>query len=312
LTRRQIHPAISRLEERRIDGIHLARVEQFGRPGADPIVSIIVPLYGRIDFLEQQLAQFVHDPDMREVDLVYVLDSPELATALLRSAGWMEALYGVPFRVAITDRNGGFAAVNNLGASISRGRLLLLMNSDVLPLEPGWLAALIDAYDSIPNVGVIAPRLLYEDGSLQHAGLYFHFDRLSATWNNEHFYKGLHASLPAAQVRREVPAVTAACLMIASQLYAEVGGLRGAYVQGDYEDSDLCLRLAERGLGVWYVPEATLYHLEGQSYPSEIRELTGRYNRWLHTELWHDRIVQVMSGTRVGPIPGEAAAKGAR
>ncbi len=192
LTRGQIHPAISRLEERRIDGIHLARVEQYGRPPTDPIVSIIVPLYGRIDFLEQQLAQFVHDPGMQEVDLVYVLDSPELATALLRSAGWMEALYGLPFRVAITDRNSGFAAANNLGASISRGRLLLLMNSDVFPAAPGWLGTLTDAYDSIPSVGVISPRLLYEDGSLQHAGLYFHFDRLSSTWNNEHFYKGLH------------------------------------------------------------------------------------------------------------------------
>lgn len=295
LIRGQIHPALNALEQRRNEGIFPIRVEQYGIPPANPNVSVIVPLFGRIDFLEQQLAQFVHDPAMHEVDLLYVLDSPELSDGLLQSAAWMESLYGVPFRIAVADRNGGFAAANNVGASIARGRLLLLMNSDVFPDQPGWLAAMVRAYDTIPNVGVIGPKLLYEDGSLQHAGLYFDFDRVSGMWYNAHYFKGLHGSLPAAQVMRQVPAVTAACAMISAELYRELGGLQGKYIQGDYEDSDLCLRLYERGLGAWYVPDATLYHLEGQSYPTAVREMTGRYNRWLHSEVWGDLIPQVMA-----------------
>jgi GT2 family glycosyltransferase len=300
LIRGHIHPAISALQGRLNEGIHLLRVEQFGIPPSDPEVSILVPLYGRTDFLEHQLAQFVHDPEMRAVDLIYLLDSPELAPELLHSAAWAEQLYDVPFRIAISDRNGGFAVANNLAASIAKGRLLLLMNSDVLPVGPGWLSPLVDAHDSFPNVGAVAPRLLYEDGSLQHAGLYFHFDRVSRTWNNEHYYKGLHGSLPAAQSRRRVPAITAACLMISKALYDEMGGLKGIYVQGDYEDSDLCLRLAELGLDVWYIPDVSLYHLEGQSFPSEVRERTGQYNQWLHTELWHQRITAVMAEAEGG------------
>jgi GT2 family glycosyltransferase len=91
-----------------------------------------------------------------------------------------------------------------------------------------------------------------------------------------------------------VPAVTAACLMINRDLYQEMGGLRGAYVQGDYEDSDLCLRLLEAGYENWYLPEVELYHLEGQSYLSSERRLASRYNAWLHTELWNERIESVM------------------
>ena len=82
--------------------------------------------------------------------------------------------------------------------------------SDVFPTEPAVLAVAMLRLNP-ERWGSSPPRLLYEDGSLQHAGLYFHFDRLGWTWNNEHYYKGLHGSLPAAQVRREVPAVTAAC-----------------------------------------------------------------------------------------------------
>jgi GT2 family glycosyltransferase len=121
-------------------------------------------------------------------------------------------------------------------------------------------------------------------------------------WNNEHFFKGLHRSLPAANVPRPVPAVTAACMMIDAASYREVGGLRGMYVQGDYEDSDLCLRLSKIGREAWYLPSVELYHLEGQSYPSQLRELVGSYNRWLHTAVWDAIIQELMDQHRNSPV----------
>ena len=71
--------------------------------------------------------------------------------------------------------------------------------------------------------------------------------------------------------------------MIDRDLYEEAGGLSHAYVQGGYEDSDLCLRLIELGRQNWYMPGAELYHLEAQSYTSERRKLAAAYNVWLHT-----------------------------
>jgi len=71
--------------------------------------------------------------------------------------------------------------------------------------------------------------------------------------------------------------------------------LPGIYVHGDYEDSDLCLRLIEAGYENWYLPEVELYHLEGQSYLSSERWLTSRYNAWLHTQLWNDQIEKAMA-----------------
>ena len=91
-----------------------------------------------------------------------------------------------------------------------------------------------------------------------------------------------------------MPAVTGACMMIAASLYAQLGGLRGRYIQGDYEDSDLCLRLRDMGHESWYLPDVELYHLEGQSYPSSERQLTTEYNKWLHTSIWHEAIAGLM------------------
>jgi GT2 family glycosyltransferase len=118
------------------------------------------------------------------------------------------------------------------------------------------------------------------------------FERRSVgdRWTNEHYYKGFHREFPLASRSREVLAVAGACLMVERQLYRDVGGLKGAYVHGDYEDSDFCLRLRERGRRNWYEASVEMYHLEGQSYPSEVRRLASDYDGWLHTEIWRDAL----------------------
>ena len=294
-------PALSRLVAHRTGPEEVTAVHAFGTPPAAPDVTVLVPLYKRIDFLEHQLAAFVSDPAMREVDLVYVLDSPELAEQAVRLAEGLSRMYDVPFRLVLLRRNLGFADANNVGARSARGRLLLLLNSDVLPDRPGWLAALVEAHDRLPDVGAVGAKLLYEDDSLQHAGMYFDRPQGSSLWTNGHYFKGLHRSFPPACVERAVPAVTGACLLLATDLWREVGGLCGGFVQGDYEDSDLCLRLLQRGRRNYYVPSAELHHLEGQSYPDELRRAVGRYNTWLQTHLWDDQVRSAMRDHGAAP-----------
>ena len=226
---------------------------------------MVVTLYGRIDFLHHQVLHFAQDPGMREAELIYVLDSPELSEPLHHLASQIHALHGFPFRVAKLSRNAGFPVANILGTALARGRLLLLLNSDVLPDRPGWLEQMVSFYDSQPDIGALGPKLLFEDDSIQHAGVYFEREADSGLWGNLHYFKGLHRDFPAASVTRPVPALTGACLMVDRALYEEVGGLRHEYIlQGGYEDSDLCLRLIDRGRRNWYLADAELYHLEGR------------------------------------------------
>jgi GT2 family glycosyltransferase len=223
-----------------------------------------------------------------------VLDSPELSEELDRFAAALHALYELPFRTVTLSRNAGFATANNIGASLSRGRLLLLLNSDVLPDASGWVRTMAAFYDATPSIGALGPKLLYEDGSLQHAGMYFAREPGASLWGNLHYFKGLQSDFQQANVSQPVPAVTGACLMIERSLWEEVGGLRPVYVQGGYEDSDLCLRLIEAGRDNWYLPHVELHHLEDQSYPSDARRMATAYNTWLQTHLWGERIEQLM------------------
>jgi GT2 family glycosyltransferase len=84
-------------------------------------------------------------------------------------------------------------------------------------------------------------------------------------------------------------------MLVDRQLYHQVGGLAGSFVQGDFEDSDLCLRLRAQGRRTWYVPQVELYHLEGQSYPDELRRTVATYNGWLQTMTWDDDLTTLMT-----------------
>jgi GT2 family glycosyltransferase len=298
-------PAVTRIQDQLEERAEIEEVFQYGEPPRDPETSIVVPLYGRIDFLEQQLAQFVHDPQLGDTDLIYVLDSPELAPALEDLAGQLFELYDLPFRIAVLSQNGGYSVANNRGVSLARGRLLLLLNSDVLPDRPGWLSRIVEFHDGHEGIGALGVKLLFEDDTLQHAGIRFQRPPGGGAWENQHFFKGLHRDLPAANVSRRVPAVSGACMMISRDTYEQLGGLRGMYVQGDYEDTDLCLRLRKEGLDTWYLPEVELYHLEGQSYALETRHAMSRYNVWLHSRLWDPQIESAMA--ELGAVTGPAA-----
>ena len=296
LRRNHLRPALARLQDRHRDSIEVESVVDYGVPNASPAVSVVVTLYGRIDFLHHQVLHFAQDPAMREAELIYVLDSPELAEPLHHLAAQIHALHGFPFRVAKLSRNAGFPVANILGTALARGRLLLLLNSDVLPDRPGWLEQMVSFYDSQPDIGALGPKLLFEDDSIQHAGVYFEREAESGLWGNLHYFKGLHRDFPAATVTRPVPALTGACLMVDRALYEEVGGLRHEYIlQGGYEDSDLCLRLIDRGRRNWYLADAELYHLEGQAHAPVSRQTTVAHNTWLQTELWGPLIERVMS-----------------
>ena len=299
LRRHHISPALSALQLRRSRRIGIDNEVLLGEQPASPQVSILVPLYGRLDLLEHQMAQFADDPELHRAELIYVLDSPELKADLLSMAEGLFRLYRLPFRIIVLSENAGFSTANNIAASRARGQLLLLLNSDVLPNEPGWLSKLTDFYTTLEKPGSVGPKLIYEDNSLQHAGLYFEQVPGSEMWTNEHYYKGLHGSLPAANLARSVPAVTGACLMIDASLFASIGGFSGIFIQGDYEDSDLCLRLSGAGHSNWYYPDVVLYHLEGQSYPKPARQLYYEYNRWLFNEMWSGTIRAANSDTRL-------------
>lgn len=288
-----------------IEGIWAARrhprdrevVHDIGDVPREPDVSVVVPLFGRFDFVEYQMSLFADDRDWESAELIYVVDDPRIADEVLRLCRDRYDLFRVPCRVIACDRNNGFAKANNIGVSHARGRLVLLLNSDVMPRRHGWLAQMVKTYDALDKPGALGAQLLFPDGSVQHAGMRFEqLSRYPRLWLNDHPGKG-HPRRPASEPR-QVPSVTAACLMIGRELYLEVGGLDEGYILGDFEDSDLCLKLWERGRRSYLAPAVELYHLERQSQnlvgSSQWRSGLTLFNAWRHTVRWDSTIRRVM------------------
>ena len=110
---------------------------------------------------------------------------------------------------------------------------------------------------------------------------------------------GLDPSFDPAKGLTELPAVTGACMIMRRQDFDNVGGFDQGYLIGDFEDSDLCMKVQVAGLKVGYLPEATLTHLERQSFrllgDGSFRNLVVRFNAWRHHQRWGTAIGELMA-----------------
>jgi len=298
----QIGPALARAPFRRSRDT-ISDLIRFAETPQAPEVSIIVPIYGRYDFVEYQLSQFANDPDFREwIELIYVLDDPGLTDGFCAYCADIAPIYEVPFGVVLSREHLGFAGANNLGVRYAQADLLILLNSDVIPSRGGWVTAMRERFEALADVGALGTRLVYPDGALQHDGMRFkRLPSLGNLWINDHPGKGLPAMpTPAGEAVAPVQASTAACLMLRKSDFLAVGGFDEGYIIGDFEDSDLCLALQDQGKRTYVARDVVLYHLERQSQrlfadPSWREKITV-YNCWRHTRKWQSQIERTSAG----------------
>jgi GT2 family glycosyltransferase len=271
----------------------------FGLPPANPKASVIVPLYGRIDLVMYQMSIFTNDPDfLKHAELIYVLDDPRQYTAVRRYVESLYPLYRVPFKLIRYDANLGYAKANNIGSRYADANLLILMNSDVMPKRSNWVSRCVDRFNQLDNAGVAGIQLIFEDNTIQHRGMRFERSPLmDDLWVNVHLGKGMTV-IDKETDAVAVPAVTGALMITPKTIFQEVSGLSEDYILGDFEDSDYCLKLYEKGYSTYYLPDIEMYHLERQSQSAsdklnKKKKIT-LYNCWKHSHRWNDTIEKVM------------------
>lgn len=291
-----LHPAAQALQDACNRLVAIKKITQYGLPIKKPIVSIIIPLYRQLDFLPTQLAIFGNDFDIKtRAEIIYILDSPEQQIEVENRLTHGNILYNLPIKLIVMNRNSGYSNSNNFGAQEARGKYLLLMNSDVLPIKDGWLKKMVDFYRSTPKIGALGPKLLYSDDTFQSAGIYFvpinpHY------WLNATYQHGFPSNYPWQRESRPVPAVTGACLMIKRDIYNRLGGLSNEYIIGDFEDTDFCLKCVNAGFNNWYYADVSFYHFERQSMPfnNTYKTFAHDSNAYHHTKKWNSVIMKIM------------------
>ena len=256
-----------------------------------PQISVIIPLYRRWDFLRAHLMHLAAEPLARQglLELVVVLDDPALESDLVNWCATHAEAFGIPFRLLLHQANFGFAQACNSGAVEAHGRWLVLLNSDVFPRTLSWLERLQAELEQHKGTALVAPLLLYPDGSLQHGGMTaMSHPRWPGLMLNSHPGKGL--AWHGGEDSFEQPLLSAAVWMLDRERFLALGGLRRDLIQGDFEDSAFCHRLAREGLSARLVPEVVMVHAERQSLlgrqdsVDSQRQLTVLANAWLSTQ----------------------------
>jgi len=156
-----------------------------------------------------------------------------------------------------------WSAINNFAARHAAGEVLLFLNNDMTVISETWCREMVSCA-LLPEVGAVGAKLLYEDGTLQHAGVV-----LGVDGGAMHEYAGESPRdggyLGRTALRHSAAAVTGACLATRRTVFQSVGGFDAVDFKVTFNDVDYCLKLRERGLDVVYTPAAMLYHFESKS-----------------------------------------------
>jgi N-acetylglucosaminyl-diphospho-decaprenol L-rhamnosyltransferase len=195
-------------------------------------------------------------------------DSVERLSAAIRDNGWSAWATLTPL-----PRNGGFAYGNNeaIRPALASGDppgFVLLLNPDTL-VRPGALRAVLDFMHGHPQVGIVGGRLEHPDGAPQRSAFRFHSlaGELESALRLGPITRLLSRSVVAPPIpdgATETDWVSGACLMVRRAVLEQIGLLDEGYFMY-FEETDLCLRARRAGWRCWYVPEARVVHLVGQS-----------------------------------------------
>ena len=167
--------------------------------------------------------------------------------------------YFPDLRVVRNTRNLGFARANNQGLAIGTGRYFMLLNSDTV-VPPGEIDKLVHFADQSPEIGVLGPRLLNMDGTLQES-----WSSFPSLWS-EFVGKNFRERRPETNLlfAYDVDWISGACMLVRAKTIEEIGMLDEAYFMYS-EEADWCYRIKSNGWKVIYLSNAEIIHLGGGS-----------------------------------------------
>jgi len=192
----------------------------------------------------------------------------------------------ISHKVIRSSNNLGFAKGNNEAAKVAKGELLVFLNNDTV-VQQNWLDAMVRSFKQCPECGIVGSKLLYPDGTIQHAGVFLDYNG-----NHINFFKGLPSDIEETIVTREREAVIGASMLIPKDIFIEVGGFCEEYVMG-YEDIDLCFKVKQRGLKILFCASSVVIHYAGISLKQKgnvFKKKTDKRNKKIFDKKWSEHL----------------------
>ncbi|MDJ0923765.1 MAG: glycosyltransferase family 2 protein [Acidimicrobiia bacterium] len=285
-----------------------------------PLVSIVVLNRDGAHYLRMLLPGLRDKTTYRDFELIAVDNASSDDSCDVLNADW-----GYPVRVIRNASNVSFSSGCNQGIGVAKGRYILLLNNDITPINPGWLGAMVGDLEADPWRGAAGALLIYPyrpgyespdpntgaDLTIQHRGIEFRWRRnaepgATIPWA---YNVGVGEDPAPASLATsvEVPAATAACLLVRTDLIRRLGGLDEGFTYG-MEDVDLALRIRQAGFRIMLVGDAAMFHHEFGTQ-SELtgskRRAHGLANVQHFAEKWGPKLSRLLQLESLRPERGE-------
>lgn len=225
-----------------------------------PLVSVLIPNKDHKEDLDTCIRSIKEKCTYKNVEII-VIENNSTKPETFEYYQELESRYN-NVQVVYWKEGFNYSAINNFGFQYCKGDYIMLLNNDVEVISEDLFESML-GYCMRQDVGIVGARLLYNDNTVQHAGVIVGIGGLA-----NHAFKGKKDSEPGYMCRsistQDMSAVTAACLMVKRSVYEEVGGLE-EYLEVAFNDVDFCLKVRQAGYLVVYDAQAKLYHYESKS-----------------------------------------------
>ncbi len=279
-----------------------ARVEAGNLPGSwrlrYPVsegtrVSIIIASGGNADILRDNLDGLFTRTEYKNFETV-VMDNSEEHHILELVDEFARAGHALRY-IDWRQQPFNYSKINNVAARQCDTPILLFLNDDVSVIRSDWLTSMVELIGR-PEVGAVGAKLLFPNGSIQHAGVVMGlFD------NCGHAFYGMDGALPHyfgfTEMIRNVSAVTGACLMTRADVFWQAGGFDEDRLAVAFNDVDLCLKIGACGYRVLFTPFAQLYHHESFSktqkdlipHPTEVAIMQSKWREVIAADPYYSQ-----------------------
>lgn len=243
-------------------------------PNELPLVTLVIPTRDQAGILKKCIESIFQKTSYPAYKII-IVNNGSIAPETLSYFKHIKKLNNV--EIFDYDYPFNFAAINNFAVTKADAEVIGLLNSDTEMISPNWLYEMV-RYVNQEKVGCVGAKLLYSNGSIQHAGVICGVGHVAG-----HAHRYLKRDEPGyfgrLQSSQYFSAVTAACLLVRRKVWVEVGGMN-EQLGVAYNDVDFCLRVKKAGYKNVYTPYAELYHHESLSRGLEnTREKHARYQQ---------------------------------
>lgn len=235
------------------DDMDISQCELLEFPQFDEIeVSIIIPVYNHLGYTYHCLKSVLENTVQVKYEIIIADDASTDDTCRLE-----EAIKGIT--IIRNEENLFYLKNCNKAARLAKGKYLLFLNNDTRVIY-GWLSPMKQILDFNDDVGLVGPKFLNPDGTVQEAG--------GIIWKDgtgESYGRGKNPGALDLNYVRECDYIMGAAILTRRNLWDEIGGFDERYAPACFEDSDFAFEVRKRGKKVVYQPASLVIHFAGGS-----------------------------------------------